>query len=56
MSTQGRPEIETPDATGLRLGIAATRWNAEIVEVLLERAVLAAERAGVAEPTTRTTT
>ena len=51
MSTQGRPEISAPDATGLRLGIAATRWNAEIVETMLERALLAAERANVVEPT-----
>ncbi|GAA4824044.1 6,7-dimethyl-8-ribityllumazine synthase [Actinomycetospora corticicola] len=51
MSTQGRPEIAAPDATGLRLGIAATRWNAEIVETMLERALLAADRAGVEAPT-----
>jgi 6,7-dimethyl-8-ribityllumazine synthase len=51
VSTQGRPEIEAPDATGLRLGIAATRWNSEIVDTMLERALLAAERAGVIEPT-----
>ena len=51
MSTQGRPEIEVPDATGLRLGIAATRWNGDIVDTMVERALLAAERAGVDEPT-----
>lgn len=51
MSTQGRPEIAVPDATGLRLGIAATRWNAEIVETMLERALLAAERGNVERPT-----
>ncbi|WP_018333641.1 6,7-dimethyl-8-ribityllumazine synthase [Actinomycetospora chiangmaiensis] len=51
MSTQGRPDIAVPDATGLRLGIAATRWNAEIVETMLERALLAAERGNVEHPT-----
>ena len=51
MSTQGRPDIAAPDATGLRLGIAATRWNAEIVETMLERALLAAERANIVGPT-----
>ncbi|MDL5158002.1 6,7-dimethyl-8-ribityllumazine synthase [Actinomycetospora termitidis] len=51
MSTQGRPEIAVPDATGLRLGIAATRWNGEIVETMLERALLAAERGNVEKPT-----
>jgi len=51
MSGTGRPDAAVPDAAGLRLGIAVTRWNAEITEVLLERALDAAAKAGVAEPT-----
>jgi 6,7-dimethyl-8-ribityllumazine synthase len=51
MSGEGRPEPVVPDATGLRLGVAVTRWNAAITDVLLERALDAAKRAGVAEPT-----
>lgn len=51
MSTQGRPAVEVPDATGLRLGIAVTRWNADLVETLLARALAASTAAGVAEPT-----
>lgn len=51
MSGQGSPELTVPDATGLRVGVVATRWNAEIVDVLLARAVATLARAGVAEPT-----
>jgi 6,7-dimethyl-8-ribityllumazine synthase len=51
MSGTGRPDAAVPDATGLRLGIAVTRWNAEITDVLLERARDAAAKAGAAEPT-----
>lgn len=51
MSGTGRPEIAVPDAAGLRIAIAATRWNGEITDVLLDRALLAAQRAGTKEPT-----
>ncbi|HEY3261051.1 MAG TPA: 6,7-dimethyl-8-ribityllumazine synthase [Pseudonocardiaceae bacterium] len=51
MSGQGRPAVEVPDATGLRLAIAATRWHERITGALLERALAAAAKAGVAEPT-----
>lgn len=51
MSGAGRPEVTVPDCTGLRVAIAATRWHEKITETLLERAVLAAKRAGVDEPT-----
>jgi 6,7-dimethyl-8-ribityllumazine synthase len=51
VSGTGRPDAAVPDATGLRLGIAATRWNAEIVDVLLVRARDAAAKSGAAEPT-----
>jgi len=51
VSGQGRPEPDAVDATGLRLGIAVTRWNAQVVGVLLDRALLAAEKCGALDPT-----
>ena len=50
MSGEGRPAAVVPDAAGLRVAVAVTRWNADITDVLLERALLAAERAGAADP------
>jgi 6,7-dimethyl-8-ribityllumazine synthase len=51
MSGEGRPAVQLPDASGLRLAIAATTWHADIVDVLLERAVATAVKAGVESPT-----
>src|SRR3712207_473155 len=51
MSGDGRPALEVPDATGLRLAVAATRWHAEIVDRLVERALAVAGKAGVEGPT-----
>ena len=51
MSGEGRPQAGAPDAAGLRLGIAATTWHADIVELLLERAAATAKEAGVDAPT-----
>lgn len=51
MSGAGRPDASTVDAAGVRLGVVATRWNTEIVEALLERALAAATDCGVPEPT-----
>jgi 6,7-dimethyl-8-ribityllumazine synthase len=52
MSGEGRPTVdELPDASGLRLAIVATTWHADVVDVLLERAVATAVKAGVARPT-----
>jgi 6,7-dimethyl-8-ribityllumazine synthase len=51
VSGTGRPDASVPDATGLRLGIAVTRWNSEITDVLLERARDAAAKSGVSAPT-----
>ncbi|HST64171.1 MAG TPA: 6,7-dimethyl-8-ribityllumazine synthase [Mycobacteriales bacterium] len=50
MSGEGRPDGAVVDASGLRLGVALTKWNAEIVGVMLDRALLAAERCGVTDP------
>jgi 6,7-dimethyl-8-ribityllumazine synthase len=51
MSGEGRPELSVPDCEGIRLAIAATRWHEKITDTLLGRALLAAERAGINEPT-----
>jgi 6,7-dimethyl-8-ribityllumazine synthase len=52
MSGEGRPgHAPAPDASGLRLGVVAATWHAEIVDVLLDRALAIAKEAGVAEPT-----
>jgi 6,7-dimethyl-8-ribityllumazine synthase len=51
VSGDGQPAGEVPDATGLRLAIAATRWHEKITAMLLERAVAAAAKAGVVAPT-----
>ncbi len=51
MSGEGRPEPELPDASGLRLAIAATSWHTDVVDVLLERALAIAGKAGVERPT-----
>ncbi|MFP5021396.1 6,7-dimethyl-8-ribityllumazine synthase [Pseudonocardia phyllosphaerae] len=51
MSGEGRPTGATQlDASGVRVGVVAARWHAEIVDALLDRAVATAREAG-AEPT-----
>ncbi len=51
MSGRGRPELTVPDAAGLRVAVVATRWNAEVVDVLLGRALTTLVEAGVTDPT-----
>ena len=51
MSGEGRPDIEVPRSEGLKLAIVATRWHARITDNLLARALEAAAKAGVEEPT-----
>ncbi|GAA4425105.1 6,7-dimethyl-8-ribityllumazine synthase [Actinokineospora soli] len=40
-----------PRCEGIQLAVAATRWHAKITDKLLERALAAADQAGIAEPT-----
>lgn len=47
MSGQGQPGTATVDATGLVLGVVATRWHAELVDHMRERAVAAGHACGV---------
>ena len=52
MSGEGRPDLsKVPEASGLRLAIAATTWHVDIVDQLVERAVATATAAGIADPT-----
>jgi 6,7-dimethyl-8-ribityllumazine synthase len=51
VSGEGRPGQEVPDAAGLRLAIAAAGWHADVVDVLLERALAVAVKAGAEPPT-----
>ena len=49
MSGWGQPEGATVDASGLRLGVVATKWHGVLVEQMLERARAAAKECGVAD-------
>jgi 6,7-dimethyl-8-ribityllumazine synthase len=51
MSTIGRPEPVIPDATGLRVAVAAAKWHPEITDRLLECALATAAKAGVDDVT-----
>ncbi|WP_300019546.1 6,7-dimethyl-8-ribityllumazine synthase [Pseudonocardia sp.] len=52
MSGEGRPELGAlPDASGLRVAVAATTWHPDIVEELLARALAVAVESGAARPT-----
>lgn len=51
MSGQGRPDVELPNAAGLKVGIVVTDWNSDITDQLLARAVATAQQAGILAPT-----
>lgn len=46
MSKEGLPQIEKVDATGLRVAVVTATWNADICDVLHERAVSTGLAAG----------
>jgi 6,7-dimethyl-8-ribityllumazine synthase len=50
VSGAGRPPGRVVPAAGLSLAIAATRWHAEVTDIMVERARSAASAAGVTEP------
>jgi 6,7-dimethyl-8-ribityllumazine synthase len=52
MAGFGEPELSTVDAAGLRLGVVATRWHADLVDQMLHRALTAAKECGVADVVT----
>jgi 6,7-dimethyl-8-ribityllumazine synthase len=51
MSGDGRPTAVPVDASGLTLGIVATRWNTRVVDALLERSIEASRACGIPQPT-----
>ncbi len=55
MSGSGRPEMIVPDARGLRLGVVASTWHAEICSRLLERSLAVGEAAGASITVARVT-
>ncbi|HXV92101.1 MAG TPA: 6,7-dimethyl-8-ribityllumazine synthase [Pseudonocardia sp.] len=51
MSGEGRPAHDVlPDASGLRVAIAAASWHGDVVDALLERALATAQKAGAPAP------
>lgn len=51
MSGDGRPGSATLDGSALRVAIVATRWNADLVQTMLARALDCARDCSVPEPT-----
>src|ERR687894_2401995 len=49
MAGFGDPDLDTVDAVGLRLGIVGSRWHADLVDHMVERAQAAAKACGVDE-------
>ncbi|MET0417772.1 MAG: 6,7-dimethyl-8-ribityllumazine synthase [Actinoplanes sp.] len=49
MAGFGDPHLATVDASGLRLGIVGSRWHADLVDHMIERAKAAAEGCGVTD-------
>jgi len=49
MAGFGAPEDNAVDAHGVTLGIVATRWNGELVDHMLTRALDAAKASGVSD-------
>jgi 6,7-dimethyl-8-ribityllumazine synthase len=47
MAGFGDPHLNTVDAAGLRLGIVGSRWHADLVDHMVERAQAAAKACGV---------
>jgi 6,7-dimethyl-8-ribityllumazine synthase len=47
MAGYGEPELAAVDASGLRLGVVATRWHGDLVDHMVDRAQAAAKACGV---------
>ncbi|HET6533432.1 MAG TPA: 6,7-dimethyl-8-ribityllumazine synthase [Actinoplanes sp.] len=47
MAGFGDPHLDTVDAAGLRLGIVGSRWHADLVDHMMDRAQQAAKACGV---------
>lgn len=46
MSGDGAPTLPVPSAPGVRVAIVASRWHADVVDTLVERALATAAEAG----------
>src|SRR5437660_4655588 len=51
MAGYGAPDLSTVEGSGLSLAVVATRWQHEITDQLLDRALAAAKACGVTEVT-----
>jgi 6,7-dimethyl-8-ribityllumazine synthase len=49
MAGFGDPHLDSVDATGLTLGIVASRWHSDLVDHMVERALAAAKSCGVVD-------
>jgi len=47
MAGFGEPELSTVEASGLRLGVVATRWHRDLVDHMIDRSQAAAKACGV---------
>ncbi|MEO3745817.1 6,7-dimethyl-8-ribityllumazine synthase [Plantactinospora sp. B5E13] len=47
MAGFGEPDASTVDASGLTIGVVASRWHGELTDHMLDRAVTAAKACGV---------
>jgi 6,7-dimethyl-8-ribityllumazine synthase len=47
MASFGEPDLSTVEASGLRLGVVATRWHRDLVDHMVDRAQAAAKACGV---------
>ncbi|WP_047868787.1 6,7-dimethyl-8-ribityllumazine synthase [Nocardiopsis sp. RV163] len=50
MSGEGRPDSSGVDASGMSVGIVVTRWNADVVQPMLTRALEVVGSSGAVEP------
>ena len=49
MAGFGAPELSTVEASGLTLGIVATRWHGDLVDHMVDRSLVAAKACGVSD-------
>ena len=51
MSGKGAPTLDTPDGSGLRVAVVASRWHEHVMTGLVGGAMRTLDAAGVVEPT-----
>jgi 6,7-dimethyl-8-ribityllumazine synthase len=50
VSGEGSPDLQVPQAAGVRVAIVATSWHRDIVDALVDSAVRVARQSGAGEP------